>query len=225
MVAQPNSSAMRTAAMYILHCCRTCASVSSVASSVPQLELHAARQQPIVHGARLGIGHGPHLGIQRRLAQALLVDAQREEQLVGDDGVVHAHAAFVEDAHDGALLHELLGELDRRSWSGPPEPLRGIVRLDMRGVVLDRALVQPGAQSLDKELVGEILAPQRAVLLARFGEAAVEVEHPHQPRPRAAPVGHGQDRALMLQQPGQHVMAILPDRFGHDRRAHPWESC
>jgi hypothetical protein len=25
------------------------------------------------------------------------------EQLVGDDGVVHAHAAFVEDAHDGLV--------------------------------------------------------------------------------------------------------------------------
>ena len=36
IVAQPNSSAILTAAMYILHCCNTCASVRSLASSGPR---------------------------------------------------------------------------------------------------------------------------------------------------------------------------------------------
>ena len=37
IAAQPKSSAMRTAAMYILHCSRIWASVRSVAGSVPVL--------------------------------------------------------------------------------------------------------------------------------------------------------------------------------------------
>ena len=48
----PNSAAMRTAAMYILHCCRTCASVSSVSSFVPEVKRHALVEQPVVDRAR-----------------------------------------------------------------------------------------------------------------------------------------------------------------------------
>ena len=83
----------------------------------------------------------------------------------------------------------------------------------------DLALVEPALQAVDEELVGEILAPERGVLHAGLGERAVEVEHADQPRPGARPVGHGQDRALVRDQPGQHVMGVLPDGLGHDQLA------
>ena len=39
-----------------------------------------------------------------------IADADGAEQFVLDDRVVHAHAAFVKNAHDGLLLTELLGQ-------------------------------------------------------------------------------------------------------------------
>ena len=70
-------------------------------------ELHALGDQPVVHAVRLGVADRAHLGDQRRLAQPLLVDACGIQQLIVDDGVVHAHAALVEDAHDGLAMLEL----------------------------------------------------------------------------------------------------------------------
>ena len=66
MVAQPNSSAMRTAAMYILHWSRICASVSSVSSFLPETELHAFLQQPIADGAGFVVGDFAHGGDRAR---------------------------------------------------------------------------------------------------------------------------------------------------------------
>ena len=61
--------------------------------------------------------------------------------------------------------------------------------------MLDRAGGEPLAQALQEELVGEIVAPQRGVLNARFGQRAVQVQHADETRPLAAPVRDGQDRA------------------------------
>ena len=69
-----------------------------------------------------------------------------------------------------------------------------------------------------KILVGEILAPQRRVLHAGLGQRAVQIEHADQPRPGARPVGHGQNRPAVRDQPVQHVMRVLPDGLGHDQR-------
>ena len=79
-------------------------------------------------------------------------------------------------------------------------------------------VLQPLAQAVLEEVVGEILAPERAVADAGLGERAVQVEHADQARPRAAPVGDGEDRAAMGEQAGQHVVAVLPDAFRHDQR-------
>ena len=100
MASQPNSSAMRRAAMYVLHCQSTWFSVSSVASSVPRWNFMPLVEQPLVDRARLGFAHLGGGVVEGRLGQPLLVHAGREEQFVGNDRVVHAHAALVEDAHD-----------------------------------------------------------------------------------------------------------------------------
>ena len=46
-----------------------------------------------------------------------------------------------------------------------------------------------------EERVGEFFAPERAVLDAGFGQGGIEVQHPDQPGPGAAPVRDGEDRA------------------------------
>ena len=90
-------------------------------------------------------------------------------------------------------------------------------RRDVIGLVPQCPLSSHRWSLAGKELVGKILAPQRRVLSPGLGQRAVEVEHADQPRPGARPVGHGQDRALVGQQAGQHVMRVLPDRLGHDQ--------
>ena len=73
-------------------------------------ELHAFAVEPGAHLLRfLGAG-GEHFGVERRLAEALLEHAGGMQQFIGDDGVVHAHAAFVEDAHDGLVAPQFGGQ-------------------------------------------------------------------------------------------------------------------
>ena len=47
---------------------------------------------------------------RRRLAQPLLVHPRGVQQVVLDDGVVHAHAAFIEDAEDRFARPQIASE-------------------------------------------------------------------------------------------------------------------
>jgi len=67
---------------------------------------------PRVDGLGLVLRDGTHLGDERGLAEALFEDPGRVEEFVVDDGVVHAHASFIEDAEDGLAVLELRGEPD-----------------------------------------------------------------------------------------------------------------
>ena len=87
-----------------------------------------------------------------------------------------------------------------------------------RRVVLDRARLDPARDRVVGEGVGQVLAPDRAVGAAHLRQRRVDVEHPDEARPLAAPVGDGQDRPAMAAQPGEDVMAVLPDRLGDDER-------
>ena len=44
------------------------------------------------------------------MAEAFLEHAGRMQQTIGNDGVEHSHASFVEDADDRLLVLELTGE-------------------------------------------------------------------------------------------------------------------
>ena len=196
IVSQPNSAAMRTAAMYIRHWSNTCASVRVGRFVGSEVEFHARLDQPVIDGARLLVLHRLHLCVQRGLAQPLLEDAGGMQQRIGDDGVEHAHATLVEDAHDELLALELFREfaarLSRRGGHlhGPSGRTCGRRMLHLAGL-------EPRAQALEEEGVGEILAPKRAVGHARLGQRAVEVEHADEAGPGAAPVRHGEDRSAM----------------------------
>ena len=72
-------------------------------------------------------------------------------------------------------------------------------------------LRMPCLEVLEERLVEEVFRPERGVLNARLGERAVEVEHPHEPRPLARPIADGQDRPAVGDEPVEHVVRILPD--------------
>ena len=104
IVSQPKSSEMRKAAIYILHCSRICASVSLGRFVAAGVELHTLGVEPSAHLLRLGVAYLAHCRIEPGLAEALLEDTGRVEEMVGDDGVVHPHATLVENAQDGFVL-------------------------------------------------------------------------------------------------------------------------
>jgi hypothetical protein len=69
-----------------------------------EFEVDGFVDQPLVDGLGFGVGDGAHSGDQGGLAEALFVDARGVQEFVVDDGVVHAHAALVEDAEDGLAV-------------------------------------------------------------------------------------------------------------------------
>ena len=81
--------------------------------------LGALGNQPLINGLRFRLANRPHLGEQRGLAETLFENARAVQQLVRDDRVEHAHAAFVEHAHDGLLLAEAAGGTAAELLIGP----------------------------------------------------------------------------------------------------------
>src|SRR5690606_38621604 len=118
------------------------------------------------------------------------------EQIIGHNGVVHAHAAFVKNAHDGLGSTEPTCKrtadifVCRRDF----HEVKGC---DMSKVVLNSPFLQPFAKAAVEKIVPEIHAPQGTEGNARLCKRAVKVEHAHQTRPLTAPVGYRKDRSLM----------------------------
>ena len=80
----------------------------------PPIEGHALLDQPRQNRARLFIRDAQHGRIKGGLAQALFENPRRMQQLIGDDGVEHPHAAFVEHAHDRLAFSKAPGEIGER---------------------------------------------------------------------------------------------------------------
>ncbi|MGX1676407.1 hypothetical protein [Streptomyces sp. NPDC055400] len=179
-------------------------------------EGHARLLEPGTGCVGLLIRDAQHLRVQGALRQPLLVDAERVEQLVVDDRVVHAHAALVEDADDGLVPAQLLGN------GGAQRALRGLGQLGQRphvgAVVRDAAGLGPLAQALEEEVVGEVDGPGGGVLPVHLRHAGVHTEQADQTGPGAVEVGDGQDGPFVGAQAGQHVVAVLPYRFRDDQR-------
>ena len=137
------------------------------------------------------------------------------QQVIRDDGVEHAHAAFVEHPHDQ------LGMADfRRQPAGCHAGFLGHdeVGLDMVYQMIDLPVGQPDAQSTLEKRIGKILAPERRVVDAGLGERAVQIEHSHEARPLPGPVRDRQDRPFVVDEARQHMMGILPGRLRDDDR-------
>ena len=116
------------------------------------LKAHAAGQQPLVVQARLRIAHLAHGGVQRGLTQPLLEESERVQQMIGDDRVVHPHAAFVEHAEDGLVRLERVAErgaaIERPRVSVAGHGSRSKDR-DVRAVVIDAARSHTTAPARD----------------------------------------------------------------------------
>src|SRR6266568_3943954 len=138
------------------------------------------------------------------------------KQLVRNDRVKHAHATFVENAHDRFALLKLAGD-------PPPKLLLGCREFDqvqilhVALIMAEAAAVEPLAQAALEIGIGEALAPNCAVLNPRFGQRPVEVQHSRQARPRPAPICEGENWAAVSAQTGKDVMAVLPHAFSDDQ--------
>src|SRR5262249_45354545 len=93
--------------------------------------------------------------------------------------------------------------------------LEAAQRADMAGIMRNFALAEPLAQAAQEEFVVEIRTPQRAVTDSRFRQRSVEIQHPYQSGPFAAPVRDSEDRPKVGVKPAQNVMTVLPDRLDH----------
>ncbi len=183
----------------------------------PGAERHARLGEPAPHSIRLGVGDRLHLGPQRALRQPLLVDPERVQQLVVDDRVVHPHAAFVEDTDDGLLVEQLLRERDTQLALRAAGQLGQVA--DVALVVLDAPRPDPRGDAVTEPPVSPVDRPQRGVLVTHLRHAGVKAEQADQPRPPPGEVRHGEHRPAVAAEPGEHVVAVLPDRLGyHERR-------
>ncbi|MFM1942848.1 MAG: hypothetical protein RI897_1830 [Verrucomicrobiota bacterium] len=179
------------------------------------MESHAVLAEPAEGGAGFGVFDLGAFEVEGGLAESFLEDAGGVEEFVGDDGIEHAHAAFVKDAEDGFFLLELAGEsFAEFGW------LRGeldfIERSDVIGGVLAGAFIEPLLEVGGELGVGEVFAPESGEWDAGFGEAAVEVEHTDEAGPSAGPVSDCEDGSLVGGEAVEDVMGVLPDRFGDD---------
>ncbi len=181
---------------------------------VVDAERHALGVEPGPDGVGFLVGHLAHLGDERGLRQALLVDAGRVEVFVVDQGVVHAHAVLVEDGQDRLVDLELLGQrLAEALLLGVGQ---GGQVAHVRLVVDDGAGLQPFGELLPRPVVREVLAPQRRVGLADLGERTGDVEQADEAGEVAGEVGDDQDRAGVVAQAVEDVVGVLPHRFDHD---------
>ena len=180
-----------------------------------RVELHPVLLEPVVNGARFGVADLRGLVVKRGLAEAFLEHAGRVEQVVGDDGVEHAHATLVEHAHDGLVAPQLGGQR-LAELAGVAGDFDFGERFDVIGLVRAFAGREPLAEFGLEIVVREILAPERGVFHALFRERAVQVQHADEAGPGAGPVGDGENRPAMRGESGEDVMRVLPDRFRDD---------
>ena len=92
---------------------------------------------PFVNGARLFVANLGGAIVERRLREALLVDAGGEKKIIGDNGIEHAHAAFVEYPQNRFSVAKGGGDpcrdrlcLRRHLGRGQRFHMRGLVRHD-----------------------------------------------------------------------------------------------
>jgi len=71
---------------------------------------HAFALEPVADGLRFGVGDLVGFVEEGGLAEAFFENTAGVEGVIGNDGVEHAHATFVEDAHDGFVSFEGLSE-------------------------------------------------------------------------------------------------------------------
>ena len=101
---------------------------------------------------RVGVADLRSFVIQGRLAEAFLEDAGGVQQLVGDDGIEHAHATLVEDAHDGFFVLQLLGQRVGQLLFLAAH-FHALQRGDVFLVVLEMAVLQPFFQGVAEVVV------------------------------------------------------------------------
>ncbi len=181
-----------------------------------QVEAHPMLVQPRVGGLRLVVADGEDFGVQGALGEPLLEDAQRVDALVIEDGVVHTHAALIEDADDRLALAKLRGDGNPELGFGAGG--QGGQIPDVRLVVHNGAGFEPFAQAAHEPVVREVHAPRGGVAPPHLGKTRVEIEESDETRPFAREVCDGKNRSAVGTETRQDVVAVLPDRLGNNDR-------
>ena len=115
-----------------------------------------------------------HGGVERRLAEAFLEAAGGVQKLVGNDGIEHAHAAFIEHAKNGFVPAKSAGELTTGLLViGRQFQQREIAHVGL--IMRDGAGAQPLMQTRFEKAVREGFTPERGVAHPCFGEGGIEV--------------------------------------------------
>ena len=184
-----------------------------------ELELHALGFVPGQAFFAQGLRYLGHLYEQRRLRQAFHRHADIDQRFLREDAVDHAHAEAVEQAHDLLVAQHEFADLpaDRPGFA-LHHGMAGIDRVQVRGVVFDLAILQPGFQPFEEELVVEVARPQARVGLAETVQRAGHAQHADEARPGAVEVGQQQHRAAMPGQARRQVVRVLPGGEQHDDR-------
>src|SRR5579862_5228179 len=98
------------------------------------MEFHSFSVEPLANSLSLIFSHAAHFCVKRRLAQSFFVYPCGVEQFIRNDGVVHAHAALIEDTHDGLILLESATDVapSIRRFAGETN---GVKRANMTAIV------------------------------------------------------------------------------------------
>ena len=184
---------------------------------LPEVEGHPRRLEPTEDLAGLAVGDLRRLVVEGRLTETLLENPGGVEETIGDDRVVHPHAALVEDPHEGLLFAELRGDPGADLLELPGH-LHRRQRHDVARIMADLAGGEPRFEVALEAGAREVVGPERGVGDARLGERAVEVEHPDKARPLPRPIGDGEDGTRVAGEPGEDVVRVLPDSLGDDER-------
>ena len=204
---RPKRCVKRAMAIIIAHCSSTWSRVSSLAGSLPNSNFMPLASYHCKHSSPQRLGHLGHFDEQRRLRQAFHRHADVDQCLLREDAVDHAHAEAVEEAHDLLVAQHELADLlaDCPGW----RLARRMGRVDgvqVRGVVLDFATLQPGFEALEEELVVELARPQARIGFAQAVQRAGHAQHADEARPGAVEVGQQQHRPFMFGQARREVV-------------------
>ena len=74
-----------------------------------EMESQSFIEVPLEHRFGFFVGHLRTCVVEGGLGKTFFVNAGLEEEFIGDDRIVHAHAAFVEHAHNGFFAEQVFG--------------------------------------------------------------------------------------------------------------------
>ena len=109
-------------------------------------KLHAFGIEPLSHRNCFCFRYAAHCGVQSRLTEPLLKNAERVQEFVGNQRVVHSHAPLVEHTEDGWIVQQFLRDVGASLFRAL-QPGRRLIGSNVRVVVTDVLALEPLLQA------------------------------------------------------------------------------